>query len=547
LNLASERLTAEILACLNRRDGRAAEPVARRLVQTEPRNDRARFLLTNALCLQGRLVEALDTIGGALAIRPHEPDYLTGKAQILGRLGWSSQAIEWYRQALASRPSQVLAAEYAQALLSEGYVDETIRLLEPIAEGAASGCHLMLGQAYTENRQFDDAETSWRRSLESGADPRSVVITQVGAEINAGRLEVAESLIQDALGKYSDLPQLYGRWAALKRIEQSDGPMVERIEGVWRRNDIALEVRSELGYALGKAHHDLGDYQRAMEFYDAANLAAYQSSSIVRHFDTNAWRSYIELQIRTFTEEKMAEWARQGVDDDAPCFVVGMIRSGTTLVEHILSSHSQIGAGGESTFWADYRNEILDPLSGKFDAYAAGKRGAEFLKRLRSKAPNTRYVTEKNPLNLILCGMLHCIYPRAKFVHVDRHPVDNALSIWMTPLKTGLPFVYDRKNIVAAFRECRRFARHCESVLPQDRFRSFSYEAITSSPVDTIGDMLQFLELEAEPQCFHPERNQRAVRTPSVWQVRQPLHTGSQAKWKHYEPWLGEFAELFEE
>ena len=493
------------------------------------------------------MVEALAVIDGALAIRPDEPDYLTGKAQILGRLGWSSQAIEWYRKALESRPSKTLAVEFAQALLSEGYVDECIGLLEPMAGLGDPVCDLMLSQAYTESRRFDDAEGSWRRSLELGADPRSVVMYRVNAEIHAGRLDVAKRLIQDALERHNDLPQLYARWAALKRIEPADAGMVERIEGVWRRNDIAPEVRSELGYALGKAYHDLGDYRRAMELYDAANLAAYQCSPIVRHFDAKTWRSYIDLQIQTFTEARMAVRTSRGVDDEAPVFVVGMIRSGTTLVEHILSSHSQVGAGGESTFWADYRNEILDPHTGKYDVHKAESLGAEFLSRLRSKAPNLRYVTEKNPLNLILCGMLHCIYPGARFVHVDRHPVDNALSIWMTPLKTGLPFVYDRKNIVAAFRECRRLARHFEQILPKDRFRSFGYEAITSTPADTIGEMLQFLELELEPECFHPERNQRAVRTPSVWQVRQPLNTGSQSKWKNYEPWLGEFAELFEE
>jgi len=146
----------------------------------------------------------------------------------------------------------------------------------------------------------------------------------------------------------------------------------------------------------------------------------------------------------------------------------------------------------------------------------------------------------------MLGALLHCIYPNAKFVHIRRHAVDNLLSIWMTPIQTGLPFVHNRENLVRAFRDYARLADRLAQVLPGNRFKTFTYEDITSSPVPTIEGMLRFLDLEQDPNCFAPENNPRTVRTPSFYQVRQPINTASQAKWKLYEPWLGPFAELLE-
>lgn len=541
----SGRLTADVLACLSRRDGKSAESLARRLIKVEHGNDRAYFLLTNALCLQDRLVEALIEVDRAISLRANEPDYVIGKAQILGRLGWSSQAIEWYQRALSQRPSGELATEYSSALLTEGFVSEGIRVLEGIQPGAdVPSVQLLLGRAYTEAGRFGDAEAAWNRLLKQGIDSRTILLNRITSEVTAGRLQVAEGLVLEALEQYSDLPQLYARWATLRRVSPADAGVVERMEELWGNPKLAAEMRSELGYALGKAYDDLGDYGRAIQRYDEANRAAYMTSPVTRHFDAVAWKTYIDQLIQFFSKERVAQLADRGSHDAFPLFIVGMIRSGTTMTEHILSGHPEVAAGGETTFWADYRNEIFDPRFGRFDAGTARRLGSSFSNGLRLKNAATRFVTEKNPMNLMLCGILHCTYPKARFVHIDRHPLDNALSIWMTPLTTGLPFVYDRNNIVAGFRDCRRLARHFADVLPPEVFQTFAYEDITSDPQTTITKMLQFLDLPPDESCLHPERNTRSVRTPSAWQVRQPLHTQSQAKWKHYERWLGPFAEL---
>jgi hypothetical protein len=224
-----------------------------------------------------------------------------------------------------------------------------------------------------------------------------------------------------------------------------------------------------------------------------------------------------------------------------------MIRSGTTLTEQILSQHSKISEGGEKTFWADHRNEIFDPAHLKYDAAAASQLSNSYLKLMRPNLGDAQFVTEKNPANITMAAMLGCVFPNSKLIHVNRHPVDNLLSIWMTPLRTGLPFVNDKMNLVSAFRDYLRWEAHLREVMPSDQLITIGYEELTSDPAETVVNLLRWLNIDYEEPCLHPENNPRTVRTPSFYQVRQPISTGSQEKWRRFLPWLGPFEELLVE
>ena len=543
-----EALTWAAMACLNLRRSEEAESLARRLTETQPYNDRAHFLLANALCLQDRLDEALIPIDRALAIRPLEADYVVAKAQILGRLTWASQAIGWYRRALEMRKTPHLAFELAASLIQEGQVQESLSILEryaPLVPPEARPYTLM-GQAYTEAQQFDSAEEHWASASRYTTDPSELALTRANAEICAGRLSVAEALLREALEHEPSAVKLYMPLAAINKITVADTPLVESMERAAASGELAARARQDLEYALGKVYHDLGDFEKAMVHYDQANRLAYEASTIAKKFDPVEWAAYTDFLIRFFTKERIGSLVNEGLATGTPLFIVGMIRSGTTLTEQILSRHPKIRDGGEKTFWPDHRSKILDPKSGSFDVAAAKRLGAEFLGILQSSGANAQYVTEKNPSNVMLSALLHCVYPNAKFVHIKRYPVDNLLSIWMTPIQTGLPFVHNRENLVLAFRDYLRLVDHLVEVLPENRFQTFTYEDITSDPVPTIENMLSFLDLESDQNCFSPENNPRTVRTPSFYQVRQPINTASQARWKQYQPWLGPFAELLE-
>ncbi len=534
------------LTCLTLAMGAKAEGFASRLVKLQPNNDRAIYLLSNSQSLQGRLEEALASIERALLLQPIEVDYISGKAQLLGRLHWSSQAIKWYRKSLRLRSSPQLAIELAQVLMEEGYVQEAIELLESVQNQMPSNDfpHHLLGQAYTEAQCFDIAKTYWHASTKSAVEPAKVLFDRANAEVFAGRLDVAEDILLSGIKQQPSAASLYQLLTSIRRMTAADSALIDAMELQLAKGDIQADELRDLSYALGKSYSDLGNFAGAMEHYDEANQMAYRLAPHCQKFDAAAWSKYTDDLIEYFDRGRIQQLSAKGLDSRSPIFILGMIRSGTTLTEQIISSHSEISAGGETTFWPDHRNDIFDPASKWFDVEAGKRGGKAFLNAQAGRAKGARYVTEKNPSNVTIASLIHCVLPKAKMLHIQRHPVDTLLSIWMTPIRTGLPFVYNRQHIVSAYRDYLRLVSHLADTLPPGVFATFQYEEITSKPAATIDAMFEHLGLPTEGACLHPERSKRTVRTPSSYQVRQPINTNSQSKWVQYEPWLAEFADL---
>ena len=430
--------------------------------------------------------------------------------------------------------------------MEEGYVQEAIELLESVKSQVPSGefPHHLLGQAYTEAQCFDAAETYWHAATSSGFDPADVVFDRASAEIFAGRLHVAEEMLIAGIDQQPAAAALYQLLTSIRKITPAENALVEKMERELVRPNLQLFEKRDLSYALGKSYSDLADYATAITHYDEANKSAYQLAPHCQKFDPVAWSKYTDDLISFFDRDRIQQLSAMGLDAASPLFILGMIRSGTTLTEQIIASHSNITAGGETTFWPDHRNEVFDPGAKWFDV-DAGKRSAKaFLKAQEGRANGVGYFTEKNPSNVTIAGLIHCVLPKAKMLHIKRHPVDNLLSIWMTPIRTGLPFVYNRQHLVSAYRDYLRLVEHLAETLPPAIFATFEYEEMTSKPESTIEAILDHLGLPMEETCMHPEKSTRTVRTPSSYQVRQPINTASHAKWSYYEPWLDEFAAL---
>jgi hypothetical protein len=298
----------------------------------------------------------------------------------------------------------------------------------------------------------------------------------------------------------------------------------------------------QLQYGLGKANQDLGQYETAMRHFDEANRLAYKARFGEKAYDRRIHVEGVDRAKSTFTR-MFLEDNRSGRVSDLPVLVVGMMRSGTTLVEQILSSHSQVGATGEQKFWPQRHREAFDPVTGLFDKRRAARLGDEYERTLRKVSDRDRLV-DKMPANYLFLGVVHCALPKARIIHVRRHPVDTCLSIYTTPNRTRIEWCHDKPNIVFAYRQYLNIMEHWRSVLPSERFLEVGYEDLVLLREETTRRLIEFLNLDWEEACLNPEDNERSVVTPSVWQVRQPVYTSSLEKWRRYEPWLGEFKEL---
>jgi hypothetical protein len=318
-------------------------------------------------------------------------------------------------------------------------------------------------------------------------------------------------------------------------ITSDDGGLLQRMEAALNTPGLEAAQRLRLHLAIGKASDDLGDYALAMRHFDAADDV--RRGSV--HFDSAAFSIEIDRLIARCTPESIARASELGSGDATPVLIIGMPRSGTTLVEQIVSMHPDVGAGDELTFWND-RGAAWhgSGAAGNGKPFLA-KAAADYLGVLRAIAPKAARVTDKMPFNFLWAGLIHLAFPRALFIHCRRAPIDTALSIHQTHFHPALAFPTGGVELVEYFHNYQRLMRHWRSVLPADRLLEVDYEELTRAPEPTIRRIIAACGLAWHDACLRPESNPRAVKTPSKWQTRQPIYRTSVARWRRYEPWLG--------
>jgi hypothetical protein len=293
--------------------------------------------------------------------------------------------------------------------------------------------------------------------------------------------------------------------------------------------------RHRIHLAIGKAADDLSDYAMAMQHFDAADAVRREATP----FDSDAFSIETDRLIARCTPEWIARATELGNSAARPVLIIGMPRSGTTLVVQIVSMHPDVGAGGELNFWnergAAWHRSGAAGNERPFLARAA----ADYLGVLRGIAPKAARVTDKMPFNFLWAGLIHVAFPRAIIIHCRRAAVDTALSIHQTHFHPSLAFPTGGAELVAYFRCYERLIGHWRNVLPADRFIEVNYEELTREPEPVTRRIIAACGLAWHDACLRPESNPRAVKTPSKWQTRQPIYRSSVARWRRYEPWLG--------
>ncbi len=545
-----EALAWAAFASLNLQQFSEAETYARRLTELAPQNARSFYLLANALRALDRTEEGLQAIDQSLALRPDDPDSLVTKARLLKEWQLPALAIDIYRRVLAVRPSPPAAVDLAKILLNENHQQEALDVLDEVLPGipVEHQPHALIAQAHTEMGHFAIADEHWDKAIRYAYDRNAVVESRARAEIASGRFDVAEAILSAEMSAGTSKDSLFAVLSTARKMRGEDQPLLAEMEKLAESTSLSGLRLATLCYALGKSFDDLKEYDRAIGYFDRANEVCLEIYPARRAFSQDAARRFTDFVIHTFTADMIEDMAEFGDPSTLPLFVVGMMRSGTTLTDSILSAHSLVKDGGEQAFWPERGIELLFGQTGEFafNRASAFKFASEYLKQIEPKSPLIKHVVDKNPANFDLTGLLACVFPSTKFVHLKRNAADNLLSIWMTPVSGSVAYASSKENLAFVYREHLRLLDHFQSVLPANQFHSLKYEDLTSTPKPTIESLLAFVGLESEPACFTPEQNVRAVLTPSVHQVRQPIHSGSQARWKNYEPWLGAFSELTE-
>ncbi len=484
----------------------------RRAVELNPRFAQALQNLGNMLCDAGDYRGAREAYARAIELEPQRADthYHLGRA--LYELGELAESIASYRRALALQPAQ----REAQLGLATA-----LRLEGPASE-AEAGCRAIL-----------DAEPGHVGAL--------ALLGELAAD--RGDFVQAEALFQRALALDGSSVAVLCSIPAHRRMTGADGAWLERAEQALAK-PLPLAHETGLRYALGKYYDDLGRYPEAFAAYARANELSKRHGS---GYDRAGLERQVDEIMGRFDRALVSEPQRGASDSELPVLVVGMPRSGTTLTEQILASHPEAFGAGEVKFW-DRAAELFTGAGP--GAAARGSALAElahdYLARLGERSGGARRVIDKMPANFLHAGLIHAALPRARILHMQRHPLDTCLSLYFQNFGDRQPHARDLDSLAHYYAQYVRITNHWRAVLPQSTLLEVPYEALVANQEEWTRRMLEFVGLPWDPRCLDFHRTERVVITASRWQVRQKINARSIGRWRNYEQYLTPLRSLLE-
>lgn len=484
-----------------------------------------------ALAIQADLAEAHNTLGIALV-----------------KMARLEEALASFRVAADLKPEFVEAhINLAAALRSIGHLDEAVagyrRALEWNTESVAA--HVGLATVLRLQRRGADCENSCRRAL--AIDPKSTAALAVLAELRAdnGHFVEAEELHRRII--LMDENAL-DSWAALPHLRRMTAADADWLAGAELRVEAPLPPRRELPlrYAMGKYFDDIRDFERAFAHYRRANELSVQCAP---PHDRAGLTRTVDLIIRSQDRNWMARKQVAGNRSERPVFIVGMLRSGTTLAEQILASHPAVFGAGELTYFGSdtavaYASAAAAGTELDFPDAQLQRLGAGYLELLASLSGDQARVVDKFPSNFFFLGLIRAALPGARFIHMQRDPRDTCLSIYFQQFEAANTFANDLQDLAHYFGEYRRLMSHWADTLPNDALLPIRYERLVQDPEVWSRRMVEFMGLNWDPRCLDFHRTERAVVTASRWQVRQGVSKTSVARWRNYEQHIGPLAAL---
>ena len=528
------------------RAGRPADAIAplRDAALLQPSNPIIQHDLGLACLEVGNIPDAIAALQRAVASNPRYTDAHFRLGIALEKLGDIGGALAAYDRATQLLPSLTEAWFRAGALVyTLGHVGEAIGCFRRAAATGGRSSFGRLGKARAlviEDRN-QEAEQVLREMLV--ADPRNAMAYDLLGSVlsELGRFDEARACFERTVAIAPLLAGSYYDLVRCRPVTTNDNGLLQSMQAALATPGLELGQRQRIHLAIGKAAEDLGDYALAMEHFDAADAVRRGVAS----FDSAAFSIEIDRLIADCSAEFIARASELGRSDATPVLIIGMPRSGTTLVEQIVSMHPEVKAGGELNFWNERGAEWL--RAGVDEDGFLAKAAADYLGVLRVIAPTAARVTDKMPFNFLWAGLIHVAFPHATIIHCRRAAIDTALSIHQTHFHPTMPFPTGGAELVEYFRSYQRLIEHWRRLLPADRFIEVDYEHLTRAPEPVIRRIIAACGLAWNDACLHPESNPRAVKTPSKWQTRQPIYRTSVERWRRYEPWLGPLGALVDD
>lgn len=560
-------------------------------IKLEPRLPLAHKKLGQALAAMGKGKEADQEFQEYLELGEGNEPVANAVRQL--QAGRTEAAIESFKEVLKEHSQNVNAMRFLAGIYLNRKVqlDDAEALLRQATQIAPDflAAWMLLGQVLMERSKFLDAINAFEQgtrlapgradvwgalgsacarasNVEQSAQAfaKSVQIDPNLANAQMGYAHVLKTLGDQpaALAAYRaairarpDFGEVYWSMANLKvfRFEEEE---IAAMESQLARDDLGKSAEIHFRFALGKAFEDLGDFDRAWHYYHSGNQA--QRNTV--QYDPTEFEVRQSKVVEVFSKEFLAERAGHGFGAPDPILIVGLPRCGSTLVEQILASHSLVEGTSELPILGkiassigryrrdklQYPESVRDLRNKDLQAY-----GRQYLDETRRHRKTERpYFTDKLPNNFPHVGLLHLILPNAKVINARRHPLDSCLGAYKQLFGQGQHFTYDMFELAEYYKQYHGVMTHWHAVLP-GKVLDVHYEETVMDLEAQVRRILEFCGLPFEEQCLRFYETERAVKTASSEQVRQPIYRSGLGKWRRYEKhiefWIDEFQDIIRE
>ena len=528
----------KVLGALLGKKGMKAEALnaAQKAVQLVPQDADAHNNLGIKLKELGRLGEAEASLRQAIALKSDFAEAHSNMGVTLQELGRLEEAEASYTQAIN------LKSDFALAHYNLGH---TLKELGRLEEAEASyrqaitlkpdfaDSHSNLGNTLKELGRLEEAEASHRQAITLKPD-FAEAHSNMGVTLQElGRLEEAEASYRQAIALKPNYAEAHRNLALMKTFDKRDEQFLQMQE-LYLDESCSEEQRCHLDFGLAKAFEDLGNFEQAFKYYRKGNalrkkLLNYDISQDIELFK-ELKTSYPRIAKSSFELKSLS-------NKPTPVFIVGMPRSGTTLVEQIISSHSQVTGAGELNFAANFGDSIARGLS-EVDTNALLDFRENYLTKLKIISNDSPIVTDKMPHNFCYMGLLTAALPEAKIVHVKRNPAAVCWSNYKQYFKNeSLGYCYALNDVVKYYSLYENLMEFWAKSLT-NKIYNIDYDLLTINQQDETRKLIDYLGLDWEKKCLSPQDNRRSVATASNVQVRQKVYQVSSQQWVKYKPFL---------
>ena len=463
---------------------------------------------------------------------------------VFGQTGRRNKALNANQKAVVLSPQDASAHSNLGNLLQElGRLDKAeVSLRQAISlKPDYSPAYNNLGVTFREMGKLDEAKESFKRATKLTPD-FALAHSNLGNTFQElGRLDEAEISLKQAIALKPDYAAVYRRLTLIKKFHKQD-KIYLKMQDLYFDESISEEQLCHINFALAKVSEDMGEVEKAFKHYREGNdlrkkLLNYDISEDIAFFK-QVETCFSRININSLGNEHVSNTI-------TPIFIVGMPRSGTSLVEQIISSHSEVTGAGELSFVAQFGDSLARGLS-ETNTNALVSFRKNYLSKLQNFSNGNSIVIDKMPINFFYIGLLAAAFPEAKIVHVKRN---SAAVCWANYKQYFVPktlgYCYALRDIVDYYELYKNLMIFWEKSLT-NRIYSLNYELLTVDQEVETRKLINYLDLEWEDKCLSPQDNNRSVATASSIQIRKKVYQGSSQQWKKYKPFLNGVFDCFD-